>query len=713
MDPNLEIDPALLREFIDESEEMLSTVDRLFVELESDPEDLGTIEAIFRPVHSIKGNSSFFGFARVKVLAHELETLLDLMRKKTLSVTPELVDILLEGVDELKAILGRARNDEPEIIDEGAFDELVGRVKAEATREGASIETILPGLLEQMERIRSVLTPQSEEVENDFNEVLEKLRRIVPDQTEASSGGAGGRVPEAFSRIQDLLADTIEDLFDEEQYSEVLSCLRNLQNDALTDKAREAAGELVDTCETFINSVGFDALLQDIVLEKLATVADSSHWKSAQEEESSLEIDGPSSDGPQKVKKAARKNGEENLKTMRVSEQHIDIFLNFVGELLVVGDMFGHLEMRMQGSQFGRDIVASFRQANETFVTLSNELQRSIMSIRKVPVRTLLQKVPRMVRDIATVSKKEIVVELTGESLEIDKSLVDMLDAPLTHMVRNAADHGIESPEDREAAGKPRAGHILISVLEEGNNIVLSVEDDGKGLDFEAIRKKAVSLGLVSESEQSNSEAVIELLFASGVTTATEVTDVSGRGVGMDVVKRMIEEAGGTISVTSEEGTGSVFLVQLPKTVTTQIMQGFVVRLGDQSYVLPLNRVHEASRIETSSVHTIVGKTECIERHGEILPLVSMRAALGFSPRNGTGGWETLVTVMSRKRKVALSVDHLLGVQQVVLRQIDGLETQSQAIAGGALMGDGSIALVVDLDGMFDDLEPARLVSNG
>lgn len=244
---------------------------------------------------------------------------------------------------------------------------------------------------------------------------------------------------------------------------------------------------------------------------------------------------------------------------MRVSEAHIDIFLAYVGELLVLGDMFTYLQARLASSHQSGGVAADFRRANGSFATLSNNLQNSIMSIRKVPLRVLLQKVPRLVRDVVAKNGKDIHVEICGDDVEIDKSLLEVLDVPLTHMVRNAADHGIETPDEREAKGKPRQGTMRVAAEECSTDIILTITDDGKGIDAEALRAKAESLGIIARGAPMTSDDVIALLFRSRVSTAKTVTDVSGRGVGMDVVKSNVEGAGGRITVTSTPGAGSTF----------------------------------------------------------------------------------------------------------------------------------------------------------
>jgi two-component system chemotaxis sensor kinase CheA len=395
---------------------------------------------------------------------------------------------------------------------------------------------------------------------------------------------------------------------------------------------------------------------------------------------------------------APRGTHQHDQRTMRVPESHIDAFLQHVGELLVVRDMFDHLRQRMARGEEVEELMAGFRRANETFATLAGELQRSIMSIRLVPMKNLLQKAPRLVRDIAQSEGKRIDVQLIGEDLELDKSLTDLLDAPLTHMVRNAADHGIESEEQRRTAGKPETGTIGVAAELVGEQVVLSIEDDGAGLDYEALHRKAESLGMIPAGKTLSESEMIDLLFCSGVSTAKVVTDISGRGVGMDVVKQAIEQAGGSIHVTSERGQGSRFEIRLPKAVITQIMPGYVVKIDGQRYVLPLNRVRDATALEGQQVDTVAGRGRCVRRHDRVVPVLSVRQALGGGTADAGG--QTLVALEANRREVLAEVDEALGIQQVVLRQIVGIGDAGGLVRGGALMGDGAVALVLDPDAL-------------
>ena len=701
MNVDYDIDPALVAEFVDESLDFLSEMDGLFVQLEESSGEISIIESIFRPIHSIKGNSSFFGYMQIKNLAHEMETLLDLLRKEQLTISGPLIDVLLEGVDNLKSILLRCRASEQEVLDEAAFNDLITRVKAQAQGEGGGVDQVLDKIAEKLEEAKATVSTDAEATAASIEAALAIIKESIEEEADADEEApSDGRDvwPAPVREIMKLINESTSEAGDA-----VLGHLRSLTEFTEDASLKSEIDEMVDTFVTFMDSVGYDDLLKDITREKIEEFNGLHLWIVEEEDEVEVPEAKEAAEPSQKLEdsKAPEKTATEPQKTMRVPEASIDTFLAFVGELLVVGDMFGHLHKRVEESSSDWDLLTSFRVANDTFAGLSDQLQASIMSIRKVSMNILLQKVPRLVRDIAATAGKEIKVEIVGAEIDVDKSLMDLLDAPLTHMVRNAADHGVESPEDRLAKGKPAEGTIVISVEERENNIHLTVKDDGAGLNLEAIKNKAVSLELLSPGQELTNDDIVNLIFSSGVSTAEAVTDVSGRGVGMDVVRRMIEEAGGSISVKTETGSGSSFILTLPMSVTTQIMQGFLVESGGQSFVLPMSKVHETVVINEDEITTVPGENRCINRHDKIVPLISLRNALGINEANGNGATQNkgiVISVESHDGIFGLQVDDVLGVQKVVLREINGLETTYNAIAGGALMGDGSVTLFLDVD---------------
>jgi two-component system chemotaxis sensor kinase CheA len=379
---------------------------------------------------------------------------------------------------------------------------------------------------------------------------------------------------------------------------------------------------------------------------------------------------------------------------MRVSEAAVDEFLAHVGDLLVIGDLMEHLLQRVSTKTDDHGLIRDMRQMAASFSSLSSQLQRSIMVIRRVQVRPLLQKTPRLVRDIAQATGKDIGVVLTGETTELDKGRMELIDGPLTHLVRNCADHGIELPDRRIAAGKPARGTITVTASVTDGWFRLAVADDGKGLDLDAIRRKGEAMGLVRPGADIDEQAIVNLIFASGLSTAEKVSDVSGRGVGMDVVYRQIHEAGGTVTVTTTPGQGTSFTICLPMTATTHIVNAFLVRSDWGVFALPLDLVRESFASDGSDDgHGLM------IRHGRTIPILPLGRLLGLESAqvSDADGRKPVVVVERTGHLQALVVDEILGVRRLVARPIDGLTDGplGRYFQGAALLGDGRLALII------------------
>ena len=693
---NLIMDPELLAGFLDETRDQLADAQALLVSIETATDRSGQIQAIFRAAHSIKGNASFFGFLRAKTLAHTLENLLDALRSNRLSVDADVISTLLEGFDALGAAFERVRAGRAEIEDQAALDHLQARITAQVARAPATSSALdWETVRVLLGKAESALPELASAQRTLFLPLLAHLRRLDPGKPSQPSA-ASVTAQDPLAALERMLAPTFEGVLPPEQAEQILRHLEELMGIATDESARALVRDMLEGYRTFTEAMGFDPLLREYLSERLQRFPRAVAAPAPQP--ASAPAIAPPPEQPLPKPLAA----ESVAKSMRVSEAKIDTFLRYVGELLVVGDMFDHLHGRASAMAVGgppgaHRLAKDLRRASETFGELSGKLQAAIMGIRKVPIRPLLQKVPRLVRDAALVKNKECIVVLEGEAVEIDKSLVDLLDAPLTHMTRNAADHGIEAPDIRVAAGKPRVGTVTVRAVESSSSIVVTIEDDGGGLDLERIRMKAEAMGLLRAGAALSEDAICACIFAPGLSTAEQVTDISGRGVGMDVVKRAIEQAGGTIHITTRKGLGTRFQIALPKRVTTQILPGYLFRLRNQLFVVPLDRVRETFRVQDADVTTIAAEGRCIVRRGEVLPLVSLATVLGI------GGWSssgrtTAIAIEARNRRLAIEVDQVVGVQKVVIREIAGMPLACELIAGGALMGDGSVALILDAD---------------
>jgi len=386
--------------------------------------------------------------------------------------------------------------------------------------------------------------------------------------------------------------------------------------------------------------------------------------------------------------------------TVKIEARKLDSLMDMVGELVIAQSMIRQNPalLSLPDPKLHQDIGQLAR--------ITSELQKTAMALRMVPIRQAFQKMIRLVRDLAKKSGKRVQLQMEGEETEIDRNMVEEIYEPLVHMVRNAIDHGIEPPEERRARGKPEEGTVLLRAYHKGGNIVIEISDDGRGLDPEKILKRAREQGLVAEGEELSDKEVLHLIFRPGFSTAEEVTDVSGRGVGMDVVKKAVEKLRGRIEVESTSGEGSTFTLRLP--LTLAIIDGMVLRVGEERCILPTLSIQEALKPSREQCFTVTGKGEMIKVRDELLPLVRLHTLFGLP--DGRPPWEALVIVAeSEGRKKCLLADEVLGKQEVVIKSLGEAFGAVKGVAGGAIMGDGRVGLILDVAGIFKLSEEGEL----
>jgi len=413
----------------------------------------------------------------------------------------------------------------------------------------------------------------------------------------------------------------------------------------------------------------------------------------AKAEPASVPQQKPATAEPVKARPAATAAGAESH-TLRVSTEKVDKLINLVGELVINQAMLNDAAQK-----FTMDKLPRLLEAVAQMEHASRELQERVMAVRMLPIKHAFGRFPRLVRDTAAAVHKQIELKMSGEDTELDKTVIEAIADPLTHLVRNSIDHGLESPEDRIAAGKPVTGVVTLDALQEGGSIVVNVSDDGRGLNKDKIFKKAVERGLIEADETLTDEQIYELIFQPGFSTADQVTDLSGRGVGMDIVKRTINGLGGTVNVTSFEGIGTMFRIRLP--LTMAILEGLSVSVGGEVYVLPLTTIVENIRPKQSDVYIIAGGSEVVEVRGEVLPLVRLYSVFDAIPRETRPEQALLVIVESESRKVAIMVDELITQSQIVIKSIESNYRKVDGIAGATIMGDGRVALILDVPSLI------------
>ena len=580
-------DESLTRDFIAEGLEYIEEIEINILNLENEPESKDYINAIFRPFHSIKGVASFLNLEQIRSLAHNLESLLDKARNGEISVTPALIDVVLDGADALKTLIGQLR------------DVLEGK-----TLEPADLE--IPALVSRIHKIE-----QGFDME------------------------AGGK------KIGEILVD--DGIISKEKLEKTL---------------RSSAG----TPEKKIGQ----ALIEEGVVK------------------------------PKQVSQALRKQVDQvtDLTTIRVDTVKLDDLIDMVGELVITQSMISQ-DLKNQvnaDKRLIRDISQFFR--------ITSALQRVSTSLRMIPIKQTFQRMSRLVRDLAKNAGKVVSVELVGEDTEIDRNMVDEIYNPLVHMIRNSVDHGLETPEDRIKAGKPERGLITLKAYHRGGNIVIEIADDGKGLDKQKILNKAIKTGIIQGDENISDQEIYKMIFLPGLSTAEKVTDVSGRGVGMDVVKRAVEKLRGKIEIESTVGEGTTFITRFP--LTLAIIDGMIVKVGSESYILPTIAIRQALRPSRENYTNVVGKGEMINAMGQLMPLIRMYDLFDIEPEH-KDPWEAIVVVLdSESGSRCLMVDKIIGKAEVVVKSLgEGLKN-IRGLAGGAILGNGRIGLIIDTEGLFE-----------
>ncbi len=715
MSDKRKIDPELFNTFVDDTLEEISVVENQLIKLEKSPEDHELINSILRPIHSAKGNCSFFGLSDGKKLAHTTEDVLNCALNNKNVITPELTNIFIKCIDLIQKILKNVRDGGDEL--DGITEKYNTTLRElEEHRDQALDQSFKPAaILEKLNSIQSEIKGLSGKHAQDLTDVISIISKL--DHEEASGSSPRQIVSAAMQDIRNIFTGSMECALNQEKSDNVGELLNTISTNCENTPAEEYIKEALEQYKNITSSLGFEPFLAEIIEEQFVKLDEVIGQIPDKSEETDSEInpedsyDFTSTDRfeltqdeinallVKRYKSEAKEEEEEheNLessRTMRVSEHSVDHFLESVGKLIVVREMYNNFNKKIATCKDTHELQKQLKRINETFYQLSERLNDSVMEIRKISVSSLMQKVPRIVRDVANTKGKKIQVQLVGEDTLIDKRLIEILDAPMIHIIRNAADHGIESPETRIDCGKPEEGRITVEFSLKSDNVILTISDDGGGLDFNSIMEKAISMDLLDPGIELTPKEKESLIFLPGLTTSSTVTEISGRGVGMDVVKRNIEDAGGKISIETSPGHGTVFTIKLPQAVMTQIITGYVVRIDNNQYILPMENIHEVFRLPESKINCVTGKGMCVKRRNQLMSVIRP-----FSPYEYTYSADDmvcLVTFDTGKQLVALHIDDAVGVQRVVLNKVKGLNVQSDIFTASAIMGDGAIAMVIE-----------------
>jgi two-component system chemotaxis sensor kinase CheA len=653
-----------LRIFLEEASDHLGTLESGLLRLEATPDDREVMDNVFRAAHSVKGGSATFGLGEVARLTHAMESLLDRMRTGVEALTPALASLLLRATDELKALLAGAQEGR------GAGMKAAADIMAALEEAlGSAVATASPAEKSSGPVVTAGAAPGPIEYEIHFRPAADVFRSGSDPLLVLRELADAGEI--VSCELDPSALPALAALDPEISYLAWTVRLRSLQSAA---QLRDVFMFVEDGSEIRIEAVANAATAVP------ATVPERTAAPAARAEAEAGEP-------------RARVPGKVDASSIRVSVDKVDKLINLVGELVIAQSMVS------QGvKDFTPDKLTRLQESVIEMERNIRELQERVMAVRMVPISNVFSRVPRLVRDLAGTLGKKAGVQITGGETEIDKSVIEQIGDPLTHLVRNAVDHGIEPPAVRVAAGKPEQGTVKLSAFHQGGSVIIHIEDDGRGLDAEKVRKKAVSQGLIRPDEELTAAALRDLIFRPGFSTADQVTDVSGRGVGMDVVRTNIEALNGSISLDSEPGRGTRFRISLP--LTLAIIDGLCVGVGSEVYVVPLVSIVESFRPRPGDIKTVAGRGEVVVVRGKVLPLLRLRRLLAVSGRSDSATVPLIVIIEHQGATVGLLVDGVLGQAQVVIKSLESHYRRVEGIMGATIMGDGKVALILDVQGL-------------
>lgn len=672
--------------FIDESKEHLQTMNDIMLVLESDSENVAHINEIFRIAHTLKGMSGTMGFTKVADLTHKMENVLDLIRNGKMKVNSDIVDALFDCLDALESYIDHLE----QTGTEGDLDssELVNTL-VRLSEPSAAAPVHAPSDAEQP-------SDDAHPIASD-TVISEAFRMELTDMDDLLKKASEAGISPALIRV------TLDE-----------RCMLKAARAFIVFNTLERFGEVLRSVPTAeeIEDERFDRSFEVLYLSKMSESAIHSELMRVSEVASveiqmilvpdtaqaqsdpDVEVDlNAVSSEPTKEEAASKSERQKTSKTVRVEIGRLDNLMNLVSELIIIKTRLEDLDSTQKASS-DHD-RGGMNEAIEYLERITTSLHDAVMKVRMVPVERTFNRFPRLVRDLSKDLGKNIKLFMSGEQTEVDRTVIDEIGDPLIHLIRNSLDHGIESPEAREQAGKKEEGIVALRAYPDGNTVVIEVEDDGKGINPEIIKQKAISKNVVTEEAAGlmNDREIINLLFRAGFSTMDNVTDLSGRGVGLDVVKSKIEAINGTVEVVSEINKGSKFIIRLP--LTLAIIQALMVKLGEEKFAIPLNNIKEITSIERKEL-TLVQDQEVVLYRDKTLPIIHLKDVLEID--GDADSSEEMIVVIVKKGAVeaGLVVDQLIGQQEIVIKSLGKYLTGIKAIAGATILGNGSVALIVD-----------------
>ena len=703
--------------FLDETNEHLQSLSDQLMILENEPENADTINEIFRAAHSLKGMAGTMGYKRMQALTHDMENVFSEIRNGKMKVTSNLVDVLFQTLDALEEYKNTIQETQDEGTNDNAalikalqqcLDEGTGAApaaaaaEAEASKEEASGDA---GSANGENKWKNIAL-QEHEI-NALKEAEEKKMNIYGCTVfiQESCILKAARAFLVFKAVEELgeiiisepsTQDIEDEKFDfdfslyivsEEAYDKVEAAIMSVS------EIEKVVGEKITAAEAIASGEANEKAVE--AKEEAEVAKEEAAAPAAAPAPAASTAPAPAAPAPQGGGNAPAKKGANKPvvnRTVRVDIEKLDVLMNLVSELIIAKNSL--VSSAASGGQSGNS--SNFNEQIEYLESVTTNLHESVMKVRMVPIESITTKFPRMIRDLSKKLNKKMELYMSGEDTELDRTVVDEIGDPLMHMLRNSADHGLESTEERIAKGKNPTGSIFLDAYQDGNNVVIEVKDDGNGIDVEAVKRKAIDRGTITaeQGENMSSKEIIDLLFLPSFSTAKVVSDVSGRGVGLDVVKSKIEALGGDVSVKTKLGEGSTFSIRLP--LTLAIIQALMVIVGGETYAISLGSIDTIEDISEDDVKYVEAK-EVIHLRGNVIPIVRLHEVLGLELSTEHKDRMIVVIVKKGDQYAGLVVDELIGQQEIVIKSLGKyINCTSRMISGATILGDGEVALIID-----------------
>lgn len=701
--------------FLDETKEHLQNLNTQILELESDPEGQDTVNEIFRAAHSLKGMAGTMGYKRMQNLTHDMENVFSEVRNGNIKVQPQLIDVLFQCLDALEEYTDNIQNnaDEGTNDNENLIKQLNDILKGESgggaeekAHEAAEAPAAQQGTAGGEKWNEIALDDTQIAVIKEAQSQGKKVYglNVVVEENCILKAARAFLVFKAVEELGDIIismpsAQDVEDeKFDRDFTLMVLS-------DAELDQLIKAASDVSEIEKVIGAPISLDEnegykkeKAEEAAAEAAAATEESAHAEPAHAAPAETKQEtAPAQAAAAPAKTDAKKPAAKPVvnRTVRVDIEKLDSLMNLVSELIIAKNSLVSVSSQEQTST-----NSAFNEQIEYLEQVTTNLHESVMKVRMVPIETVVNKFPRMIRDLSKKLDKKLELYMTGEETELDRTVVDEIGDPLMHLLRNSADHGIESAELRAERGKPSTGSIFLDAYQDGNNVVIEVRDDGNGIDTEAVKAKAIERGSITpeQAAQMSDKEIINLLFLPSFSTAKKVTDVSGRGVGLDVVRSKIESLSGEVEVKSKLGEGSTWTIRLP--LTLAIIQALMVVVGDEKYAISLGSIQTLEDIAPSDVKLVQNK-EVIHLRGQVIPLIRLNEVLDAESKKSPD--ENLIVVIVKKgdKMAGLVIDELIGQQEIVIKSLGKYIKQCKFISGATILGDGEIALILDANALI------------